>query len=811
MKLNSAVSCTFLGLLCLLPLGRAADTAGAIELSITNGTKYLALPLVSGVEEFSVLSTTNLGVPFGSEAGTIQGYLWSQPGEKSSEFFRVQMIPKDSNSVVLATLLNRLAYGPTPDELERVANLGPDGYIREQLSPESIEESLAIDRVNSSNDWQFLTVTGTAASSEIFIYMSGIGDCYVDDLKLVKGAVAESGVNTIQNGDFENGLTGWTVSPNLTNSAVVSSLSHSGQWSLHVVSGQPGTTEGSSIFRKDLGLTQNQAYTLSYWYHPGTSKSSSLVVRLANVNNATIPIQSSPGSLATRLALGVGNVNDLTAWHVLHAVQSKKQLLEVLLQFIDNHFVTQQSKSMDYLGQFYNDSTETDQIATNFEYRELNHWRQALLNPQCTFSDLLKVSAQSPAMIIYLDTVGSKGNGSNIANENYARELLELFTFGVDNGYDQNDITVASRAWTGWSIRLVDSTNVNNPFAPQTTVLRPDGTNTAKINNLDGVWAFNFKAENHNNSAKVIFPNKTVPARFGPPYAGRAYQLALPARSGTNSIQDGYALIAHIADQPFTQEFISVKLCRLLVHDDFATGYDFTDPNLSSEGQLVRECMRAWEEGVPKGQIRRVLNVIFQSDLFRSQAASAQKVKTPFEFTVSAVRALRGLAVDGTYTAETDGYSIRAPMNRMGRMILFNRDTPDGYPEAAAPWISSGTLTERLRFVQALLLPVNASGKADSGNANTSNPTKLLQTKLPQGSWSDPTAVAGYFVGILFPAEGRANLNQYLFQAIQYLNTADDGVTPSLFSALGSSTSAYDLRVRGMVAMLMTFQRFQEQ
>src|SRR2546422_7275615 len=46
--------------------------------------------------------------------------------------------------------------------------------------------------------------------------------------------------------------------------------------------------------------------------------------------------------------------------------------------------------------------------------------------------------------------------------ENYARELLELFTFGVDNGYDQNDITVMSRAWTGWSVNIMDRTNEFN-------------------------------------------------------------------------------------------------------------------------------------------------------------------------------------------------------------------------------------------------------------------------------------------------------------------------------------------------------------
>jgi hypothetical protein len=222
--------------------------------------------------------------------------------------------------------------------------------------------------------------------------------------------------------------------------------------------------------------------------------------------------------------------------------------------------------------------------------------------------------------------------------------------------------------------------------------------------------------------------------------------------------------------------------------------------------------MRAWEENVPKGQIRKVLEVIFNSDLFRTQAGASQKVKTPFEFTVSAVRALRALASDGTYTADTDGKALISPMNRMGRMILFNRDTPDGYPEAGAPWISAGTIMERLRFVQALLHPAGTTpGKPTDAGVSIADPVKLLKLKLPQTSWHDADAVAGYFAGIIYPGEGKANLDEYRAEAVHYLNTSDDGVTASPFSALVEPSTNYDFRVRGMVATLMTFQRFQEQ
>jgi uncharacterized protein (DUF1800 family) len=177
--------------------------------------------------------------------------------------------------------------------------------------------------------------------------------------------------------------------------------------------------------------------------------------------------------LRTKLDYGAATIDDLRTWHILRAVRSQKQLLEILDQFLENHFVTQYSKSQDYFGNYYKDGNLAGQLATQLEFKENQKWRQALLNPKCTFNDLLHISAESPGMIIYLDTVNSRGDGGNIANENYARELMELFTFGVDNGYDQNDITIMSRAWTGWSADIVDATNELNPFALRTKNVVP--------------------------------------------------------------------------------------------------------------------------------------------------------------------------------------------------------------------------------------------------------------------------------------------------------------------------------------------------
>ncbi|MEW6302823.1 MAG: DUF1800 family protein [Verrucomicrobiota bacterium] len=693
--------------------GWAQSTPSITSITVSNGQQVIRFTPYPAAEQFNLLTTGNLfGQPFQPATnGALSGYQWSAPATNSMAFYRLEVVPMSSNAQLTATVLNRLAYGPTPDLLERVlagpSPIGPDAYLAEQLAPEAVTENAANTHTNIS--W-------------------------------IEGKFA--GPTTYISSDATSG--------------------------------------------------------------PGTA-----------------------------------TINDLRAWLVLHAVGADRQLLEVLTQFLENHFVTQYSKTVDYFGSFYNGVANMQpRLGTEMEWREVSRWREALLNPQCTFKELLTISAESPAMIIYLDTVNSRGDGGRIPNENYSREIMELFAMGVDNGYDQSDIVAMAPCWTGWSVEMVETNQAFNPFAPKATTIIPGGVpgNTA-YTNLYGVWAFNFRSTRHATYAKAIFIGKTVPARFGEPYVSKLYgnnttpglyELVIPARTGTNGIQDGYDIVAHLADLPFTQEYMCVKLCRLLVHEDFAHGYDFTDPNLSEEGQLVRQCMAAWENSSPKGQIRPVLATIFNSALFRSQGSAFQKVKTPLEYAVSAVRALRsstnGSGMFGTFTAQTDGYALvgtgtttipgSAPLSRMGGMYLFERSDPDGYPEVGTGWISAGTLAERLRFIQSLMIASGQTGKSDGGVNNVTDPVSLLRSRLPNvNDQRDAATVADFFVSVIYPGEGKANLDLYRAAAIDFLNRADNS-TSSPFSALTPSNTAgniYDTRVRGMVAMLLTMQRFQEQ
>jgi len=741
-----------------------------------------------------------------------------------------------TNTIATVRGVLTFAYFPTPTSRMLTVRLSGDGTVASG------------NDIPSDPQWVYATATGAAtATRALYLYLNGAGETLIDDLKLVAGTVPEAGQNLIPDGDFETPLsTNWIGTADFDTSHIDNTLSHSGGGSLRLVAEAAGAGAGDSLIRTNVAVVNGQIYTVSYWYRPAT-RGRTLTVRLSGSGVNSTP-DNLPSGLKRRLdrADFSASLDDLRAWHCNNAVGSSRQLLEVLTQFFENHFVTQHSKTSDYFDRYY-DGLQ-NQVGADLEYREVSRWRAALMNPNCTFYDLLKIHVESPAQIIYLDTIGSTANGNNVANENYARELFELFAMGVDNGYDQQDIVAMSRAWTGWTIDIVDRTQVDNPFATRSREYgRYPGVGFNAVSNIIGVWTFVFNNAVHGtNRAPILsvwdtnFPatnprplpgeagKKKYAARFGPPWAGTSYQLVIPPGRTTpqTAILDGYDVIRHLSTNLYTAEFLSVKLCRVFVHDDFEHGvYDYTDPNRSREAELIRQCILAWDTPGPgtvagKGNIRRVIRTILNSDLFREHGGTLQKVKTPLEFIASAVRALRSVNPDGSATATTDGYAFISPLSRMGVMSLFNRAEPDGYPEYAAAWISAGTLAERVRFVQSLCTDpafptANGGRPGDAGN-NIADPVALLQKKLPANQLLNAAAVVDYFLGIIFPGEGMANLDQYRTRAIAFLNdpSADLTANSNAFSQLtvsNTATSPYDIRVRGMVSFLLTTQRFQEQ
>jgi len=201
--------------------------------------------------------------------------------------------------------------------------------------------------------------------------------------------------------------------------------------------------------------------------------------------------------------------------------------------------------------------------------------------------------------------------------------------------------------------------------------------------------------------------------------------------------------------------------------------------------------------------------------LFRGQRAQAHKVKSPVELVASAIRCQRMPLGGGAFSAGSDGYDLTEPVYRMG-MDLFNDFTPDGYPENGNEWIDTGTVAERYRFLQNLMMRDDDALKevdyGSGGAQNVSNPVALLQARLSAGALLDPAAVTDEFLKFLFPGEGRANLDLLRREGIQLLDCNDAGVPGSSpFSGLSAGSADYDLRIRSLLGLLLCHPYFMEQ
>jgi uncharacterized protein (DUF1800 family) len=327
------------------------------------------------------------------------------------------------------------------------------------------------------------------------------------------------------------------------------------------------------------------------------------------------------GDLARRPARIIA---ELQAAKMLRAVESPRQLQEVMVDFWFNHFNVHARKGE---LRWYTLPYERDVI------------RPAALG---RFGDLVRGTARHPAMLFYLDNWVSARPGFTIPagpargrqtglNENYARELLELHTLGVDGGYTQQDVTEVARAFTGWTI--------DRPRADARFVFRP---------------------RMHDTGAKVVLGHR------------------LPAGGGED---DGERVIALLLRHPATARFVATKLVRRFVADD---------PPVA----LVERVAQAY--AATDGDVRAMLRTIVSAPEFWAPEVRAVKVKTPYEFVASAVRAVGG------HTDARGAFALARAAGEMGQP-LYDAQAPTGYPDRAEPWVNAGALLSRMNFALALV------------------------------------------------------------------------------------------------------------
>lgn len=392
----------------------------------------------------------------------------------------------------------------------------------------------------------------------------------------------------------------------------------------------------------------------------------------------------------------------MQASRIIRAVYSENQLHEAMVDFWLNHFNVYAGKAA---VRWFIPSYERDVIRRN-----------ALGN----FKELVKGTARHPAMLFYLDNFQSMSpnaqtGGNNRQNqrlrnalrsgqipprmrenlkkrgltdeqieqrvkqaqangvkpqmpekpknrrginENYARELMELHTLGVDGGYTQKDIVEVARSFTGW------------------TIADPGGYRNAAANDIKGVENRRLnRLERQLGDSEYLESGEFY---FNDKWHEKGEKTVLGNKIDEGGMKDGLKVIDVLAAHPSTAKHIAKKLAVKFVSD-----------NPSPE--LVTRVAQAFQKS--EGDIKTTLRALFNDKEFFAPVNYRAKIKTPFELMVSSLRAL-----DADVRTSP---ALAGLLNKMGEP-LYGYIAPTGYPDTAEDWVNTGALLERMNFAVAL-------------------------------------------------------------------------------------------------------------
>ncbi len=354
---------------------------------------------------------------------------------------------------------------------------------------------------------------------------------------------------------------------------------------------------------------------------------------------------------------------------ILRAANTNNQLQEVLTDFWFNHFNVSITK---------NDCAEY-----------IPAYERDVIRPNANgnFETLLLATAKSPAMLMYLDNFTSAGENTKEMmpqqrkkieqkmtealgdsavkkikankknqglNENYAREVMELHTLGVDGGYTQQDVTQAARVLTGWTLYPFTEYGIGSAMKK---VIEKIGEDKLVQRGFVHEGDFMFAINRHDNGEKVVLGKK------------------FPADGG---YEEGVDLLKMLAQHPSTAKFISKKLAVRFVNDN-------------PSPVLIDKMAKTFTD--KKGDIKEVMITMATAPEFWNKDALREKTKSPFELAISSVRSLNA--------------TVRQPqqlnnwITKMGQKLYYYQ-APTGYPDRGQYWINTGSLLNRMNFGLAL-------------------------------------------------------------------------------------------------------------
>jgi uncharacterized protein (DUF1800 family) len=550
-------------------------------------------------------------------------------------------------------LLNRFTFGARPGDVDRVIAMGTDKWFAAQLEPGSIADGALEKRLQ---DYPTLTMTPEQALT-----------IFPD-----RGAVTE----------VADGKRPYPTDPLLLSvyEVQVYKLNEERGNKLHPAA---ELTDAEKDARKKADQATAARIAGQLFALPKKERMAALDAmppadRIAFANNVggdqrnTLFADFTPRERETVLSFqgGIGAqyriVDELAQARELRNILSERQLQEVMTDFWFNHFNVFAPKDSD---QWYTTSYERDAI------------RPHALG---TFRDLLLATAQSPAMMVYLDnwlSIGpdSLANGVNPKNpnskpgkrglnENYGREVMELHTLSVNGGYTQADVTHLSAILTGWS---VDRPNQGGPFLYDSRKHEP-GTKQ---------W-FGYTIDEQGNILQAADGAAQLPPQV---------TQAIAQANTPDGMKQGITALSLLAASPKTAHFISYLLAQRFVADT---------PPPALVDRMAATYM------VSNGDIKAILRTLVTSPEFNSQRYFRNKVKTPAEFVASAFRAT---ATD----PQNPGALVGLLTNQLG-MPPYRKLEPTGYYITADHWMNTQSLLARLNFADQLTHNHFANQKFDA-------------------------------------------------------------------------------------------------
>ena len=335
------------------------------------------------------------------------------------------------------------------------------------------------------------------------------------------------------------------------------------------------------------------------------------------------------------------NIDHARQRWLFRMAHSERPLQEKMTLFWHNHFATAYSKLAGVYGSVQGTKMMANKAgALPGPQGQIELFRQFALG---NFRNLLLEVAKDPAMVVWLD---GRTNVRGRPQENFAREVMELFTWGVGH-YTEADVYAAARVFTGWNLRNATGGRNNDP-----------GT----------YYEFSYNAGQHDTTAKTF----TFPV-----YSNG--DKTIPARAGADGMQDGIDLITALATHPETARRLARKLWNFFVTELEA-------PDEAFVNAVATEYLRNNTEMKP------VVRFILQSQWFTHPDRWYGRYSWPVEFVIRSIREVgwTGFSID----------SVRTPLTNMGQ-TLFEPPDVNGW-ELGRGWFATGAMLARMNFAASL-------------------------------------------------------------------------------------------------------------